>query len=197
MATPSLSGLAHLTATQCLSSASNEIEAVMQNRLLCVFICLLAFPLSAQKVTSGSNVPKCPSGNCTDHSTAPAPMFPSHPVPGKWEVEDFKSTNSSISCAVMKYDVTSSLPILHLLCPGPQIFAPLRVHLTLSFADVKEIPKDMHDMLVDFNRAVRFKSKSGESQAELTLHAKADTQTEKMWVKFTKVNVGIVLPDGK
>ena len=167
----------------------------MQNRLLCVFICLLAFPLSAQNLTSGTDVPKCTSGNCPAPSAAPAPIFPSHPVPGKWEVEDFKSTNSSISCAVMKYDLTSSLPILHLLCPGPQIFAPLRVHLTLSFADVKEIPKDMHDMLVDFNRAVRFKSKAGESQAELTLHAKQDTQTETKWVKFTKVNVGIVLPE--
>jgi hypothetical protein len=82
-----------------------------------------------------------------------------------------------------------------LLCPGPQIFAPLRVHLTLSFADAKEIPKDMHEMLVDFNRAVRFKSKAGDSQAELTLHAKQDTQTETKWVRFTKVNVGIVLPE--
>ena len=80
---------------------------------------------------------------------------------------------------------TQSLPILHLLCPGPQIFAPLRVHLTLSFADAKEIPKDMHNMLVDFNRAVRFKSKAGDSQAELTLHAKQDTQSETKWAKFT------------
>jgi len=69
--------------------------------------------------------------------------------------------------------------------------------LTLTFADIKEIPKDMHNMLVDFNRAVRFKSKSGESQAELTLHAKEDTQTQTKWVKFTKVNVGIVLPENK
>ena len=166
----------------------------MQNRLLC-FICLLAFPLSAQNLTPGTDVPKCPSGNCTDHSAAQAPIFPSYPVPGKWEVADFKSTNSSVSCAIIKYDLTTRLPILHLLCPGPQIFAPLRVHLTLSFADVKEIPKDMHDMLVDFNRAVRFKSRAGESQAELTLHAKQDTQTETKWVKFTKVNVGIVLPE--
>lgn len=97
----------------------------------------------------------------------------------------------------MKYDVTSSLPILHLLCPGPQIFAPLRVHLTLTFADMKEIPKDLRNMLVDFNRAVKFKSKGGDSQAELTLHAREDNQTQTKWVKFTKVNVGIVLPENK
>src|SRR5258707_1206967 len=112
----------------------------MQNRLLCVFICLLAFPLSAQNLTSGPNAAKCPSGGCTDRNAAPALIFPSHPVPGKWEVQDFKGTNASISCAIMKYDLTTSFPILHLLCPGPQIFAPLRVHLTLSFADAKEIP---------------------------------------------------------
>jgi hypothetical protein len=167
----------------------------MHNRLLYVFICLLAFPLSAQNLTSAP-VTSCSNGNCSD-KTAPPPMFPSHPVPGKWEVQDFKSTNNSISCAVMKYDVTTSFPILHLLCPGPQIFAPLRVHLTLSFADIKEIPKDMNNMLVDFSHAVRFKSKPGESQAELTLHAKEDAQTQTKWVKFTKVNVGIVLPEKK
>jgi hypothetical protein len=167
----------------------------MQNGLLFVFICLLAFPLSAQQLNSGDNGQKCPGGNCTNYGVANAATFPSHPVPGKWQVEDFKSTDSSVTCSIMKYDSTTNLPILHLLCPGPEIFAPLRVHLTLSFASVKEIPRDMHDMLVDFNRAVRFKSKSGDSQAELTLHAKEDTQTQTKWVKFTKVNVGIVVPE--
>ena len=167
----------------------------MHNRLLFVFICLLAYPLSAQNLTSGPRVTSC-NGTCSEKTTS-VPVFPSHPVPGKWEVQDFKTTNSTISCAVMKYDVTSSLPILHLLCPGPQIFAPLRVHLTLTFADIKEIPNDMRNMLLDFNRAVRFKSRQGESQAELTLHAKEDTQTQTKWVKFTKVNVGIVLPEDK
>src|SRR5438270_9800790 len=168
----------------------------MHNRLLFLIICLLVIPLSAQNLNPGPNVSQCRNGICSQQ-TASVPSFPAHPVPGKWEVEDFKSTNSSISCAVTKYDVTSSFPILHLLCPGPQIFAPLRVHLTLTFSDIKEIPKDMRNMLVDFNRAVRFKSKPGDSQAELTLRGKEDTQTLTKWVKFTKVNVGIVLPENK
>jgi hypothetical protein len=168
----------------------------MHNRLFLVFICLLAIPLSAQNLTPGPKISTCANGSCTD-ADVPVPNYPSHPVPGKWEAQDFKNSNSSISCSVMKYDFTTSMPILHLLCPGPQIFAPLRVHLTLSFSDIKEIPREMMSMLVDFNRAVRFKSKPGESQAELTLHAKADTQTLTKWVKFTKVNVGIVLPQDK
>jgi hypothetical protein len=168
----------------------------MHNRRLFVLICLLAIPLSAQNLTPGPKVTSCSNGFCPEID-APVTHFPSHPVPGKWEVQDFKSTNSSISCSVMKYDFTTSMPILHLLCPGPQIFAPLRVHLTLTFADIKEIPKEMLGMLVDFNRAVRFKSKAGETQAELTLRAKEDTQTQTKWVKFTKVNVGIVLPQDK
>lgn len=168
----------------------------MHNRLLCFIICLLAYPLSAQHLNPAPDLPSCPNGSCTEKTT-PVPVFPSHPAPGQWEVQDFKTSNSSISCSVMKYDVTSSLPILHLLCPGPQIFAPLRVHLTLTFADMKEIPKDLHNMLVDFNRAVKFKSKGGDSQAELTLHAREDTQAQTKWVKFTKVNVGIVLPENK
>jgi hypothetical protein len=168
----------------------------MHARMLFGFVCLLAFPLSAQNLTSATNVPNCPNGSCTQQKATP-PIFPSHPVPGKWEVQDFKASNSSITCSVIKYDVTSSMPILHLLCPGPQIFAPLRVHLTLTFADIKEIPNDMRNMLVDFSKAVKFKAKKGESQAELTLHAKEDTQMQTKWVKFTKVNVGIVLPEEK
>jgi hypothetical protein len=89
------------------------------------------------------------------------------------------------------------MPILHLLCPGPEIFAPLRVHLTLSFADVKEIPQDLHNMLVDLSHAAKFRAKHGESQAELSLHAKEDPQVQTKWVKFTKVNIGIVLPEEK
>jgi hypothetical protein len=185
-----------LTANLNVGISSNDTEAVMHYRMLSFFICLLAIPLSAQNLTSSSDVPKCPRGVCSQES-APPPIFPSHPVPGKWEVQDFKTTNTSISCAVTKYDVTSSMPILHLLCPGPQIFAPLRVHLTLSFADVKEIPQDLHNMLVDLSRAVKFRAKHGESQAELSLHAKEDPQVQTKWVKFTKVNVGIVLPEEK
>jgi len=99
-----------------------------------------------------------------------------------------------VSCAVVKYDSTLALPTLHLLCPGPEIFAPLRVHLALTWKNVSEIPLVMKSMLVDMSRSVKFKSKPGDSRAELTLQNSQRTQSMKQWISFSDVNVGLVLP---
>lgn len=125
-----------------------------------------------------------------------SPSLPTEPAKGKWEVEDFKPTDASISCSVVQYDTSQPKPILHLLCPGPQIFAPLRVHLALTWKEATEVPVMMKNMLVDLNSLVKFKSKPGDSKAELTLHNPQDTESLKRWVSFTRVNVGLVLnPD--
>lgn len=138
----------------------------------------------------------CPSGNCiNENNFAAAPSLPSVPVKGKWEVEDFKNSDASVSCSVVKYDSTLARPILHLICPGPDVFAPLRVHLSLSWKQVSEIPAIMRSMLVDVSRSVKFKSKLGESRAELTLQdPQATARATKEWITFTDVNVGLVVP---
>jgi hypothetical protein len=137
----------------------------------------------------------CPGVHCADaNNFAEATSLTSVPVRGKWEVQDFKPSDASVSCAVVKYDSTVTRPTLHLLCPGPNIFAPLRVHLALTWKDVSEVPIVMKNMLVDMSRSVRFKSKPGNSKAELTLRNPQDTHSTKEWVTFTDVNVGLVLP---
>lgn len=127
---------------------------------------------------------------------AASPSLPRHALNGKWEVEEFKPTDASVTCSVVQYDTSQPKPILHLLCPGPQIFAPLRVHLALTWKEVAEVPSAMRNMLVDLNSLVKFKSKPGNSKAELTLHNPQDTESLKEWVSFTRINVGLVLnPD--
>lgn len=139
----------------------------------------------------------CTSAECkTQNQLASAGSLPSIPSKGKLEVEDFRTTDASISCSVVKYDSTAARPILHLICPERDVFAPLRVHLTLSWKDVAQIPLSMRSMLVDTNRAVRFKSRGiGDSSAELTLQEPNASRSIKQWVKFTDVNVGLVLPN--
>lgn len=145
--------------------------------------------VSGKQMVDHTNQPVCQPGTCT--AAASLPSVPTH---GKWEVQDFKQTNDSISCAVVKYDPTLALPTLHLLCPGPDIFAPLRVHLALTWRDVSEVPSAMKSMLVDTSRSVKFKSKPGDSRAELTFHNFQRTQSRTQWISFTAVNVGLVLP---
>lgn len=172
----------------------------MFSRALTLFaVLLLALPgvgqVSGNKIASQNNQAVCESGNCkADKGLAAAASLPSVPTRGKWEVEDFKPSDDSVSCAVVKYDSTPVLPTLHLLCPGPEIFAPLRVHLALTWKNVSEIPLVMKSMLVDLSRSVKFKSKPGDSRAELTLHNAQSTQSTKQWISFTDVNVGLVLP---
>jgi hypothetical protein len=139
----------------------------------------------------------CNSAECkTQEQLASTGSLPSIPSKGKWQVEDFRTTDASVSCSVAKYDSTAARPILHLICPERDVFAPLRVHLTLSWKDVAQIPLSMRSMLVDTNRAVRFKSRGiGDSSAEITLQDPNAPRSIKQWIKFTDVNVGLVLPD--
>lgn len=165
-------------------------------------ICIFALSLSAQDNNGTANPQQCPAGTaCSNFHADGYPTLATRPEGArptnrKWEIEDFKPVDSSISCAVVKYDLDELMPILHLLCPGPQVFAPLRVHLTLTWKAPSEVPESMQNMLVDAasNSMVRFKSKPGESRVELTLHDAEETQSLKEWVKFTKVNVGLVVP---
>jgi len=162
-------------------------------------VLFLALPgvgqVSGNQLPNLNNQAVCQSGNCTaDGDTTAVASLPSVPTRGKWVVEDFKPSDDSVSCAVVKYDSTLALPTLHLLCPGPEIFAPLRVHLALTWKNVSEIPLVMKSMLVDMSRSVKFKSKPGDSRAELTLQNSQRTQSMKQWISFSDVNVGLVLP---
>ena len=110
-------------------------------------------------------------------------------------MEDFKQTNASVSCAAVSYDPGAARPTVHLLCPEPDIFAPLRVHLALTWKSVNQIPSVMKNMMVDLSRSVKFKSKPGDSKAKLTLYSPQQaSRSVTEWVKFTDVSVGLVLP---
>lgn len=162
---------------------------------------LLLLPLPVLGQTGGKDFntpsvqPQCHSSNCSSgERVSTATSFPSVPVNSKWQVEDFKETNASVSCAVVKYDHEATRPTVHLLCPGPNIFAPLRVHLALTWKSVSQIPSVMKNMLVDVSRAVKFKSKPGDTRAEITFYTPQMTGTRTKWVRFTEVSVGLVLP---
>jgi hypothetical protein len=139
-----------------------------------------------------SNVAPAYSGQ-RNGFTSSTPSLPSQPWHGKWQVEEFKPTDAAVSCSVVQYDLSQPKPILHLLCPGPQIFAPLRVHLALTWKKVTEVPSQMKSMLIDLNRLVKFKSRPGNSKVEITFRAPQTNDPQKEWVSFTSVNVGLVL----
>jgi hypothetical protein len=165
-----------------------------------ILTCVCALVLSSNAQSPGNTTiqTKCPAGAvCTNFNPADRyPTLSTRPQSGTWQIEDFKPIDASITCSVVKYDVDDLMPVLHLLCPGPQVFAPLRVHLTLTWKSATEVPEEIKRMLVDrsSNSLVKFKSRPGESKVELTLHDAADTQSLKEWVRFTKVQVGLVVP---
>src|SRR5689334_4054735 len=138
---------------------------------------------------------QCSGGNCRTFVPADrGTVFPSVPSKGKWETLDFKPGDASVSCGVVKYEIADSKPTLHLLCPAAEIYAPLRVHLALSWADIKDVPEALKGMLVDTASAVKFKSTPGDARAELALHRSQESLLHREWIHFTKVNVALVLP---
>lgn len=151
---------------------------------------------SKQQNNEAADQQPCGTGDCgTGNTLASAPSLPSNnPIRGKWQTEDFTPTDASVSCAVVKYDSTVSRPVLHLLCPGPDVFAPLRVHLTLTWKNENEMPPIMRSMPVDISRSVNFKSRPGFSKVELRFQDPQARRSIKEWVTFTEVNVGLVVP---
>src|SRR5512146_1727618 len=97
----------------------------------------LALPALCQTGANQANTQTaeaCAAGPCINaNNFAAATSLPSVSVKGKWQTQDFKASDASVSCAVVKYESTDTRPTLHLLCPGPDIFAPLRVHLALTW----------------------------------------------------------------
>lgn len=170
----------------------------MLYRSVCIAILLLcSFIASAQSKPAQSSG-QCPAHACNNLAEPDnAPIFPTVPSNGKWETLDFKTEDASVSCTVVKYELAQSRPIVHLLCPDPRIYAPLRVHLALSFTELKQVPQVMKQMLVDVDSAVKFKSTTGDARAQLTLHNASQTHSQKEWIRFTKVNVALVLPAEK
>jgi hypothetical protein len=165
-----------------------------------LILCCASFAAIAQvksnigQYGTGASQPNCSAGGCAANSPAVAPSLPRTPANGKWETEEFKASDASVSCAVVKFDSSMAMPILHLLCPGPDVFAPLRVHLTLTWRNEIEIPDVMRSMVVDTSSAVKFRSKTGDSQAEITFRDPQASDSRKEWITFTNVNVGLVVP---
>ncbi len=152
---------------------------------------LVTFAAHAQNIVDQKG--SCFAPGCADIPvTSNAPVFPTKPTHGKWDIENYKrSTDASVSCVIVKY-VTESKPEVDLLCPGPQIYAPLRVHLALTWAEAKDVPAAMQKLQLDTNAAVRFKSKPGSPMAELTLR-NGNAAARKEWISFNKISVALVL----
>jgi hypothetical protein len=190
-----------LTPNQPLARTSNHnIEAIMFRAVAILSLLFSTLPTTLAQFNNQQNneaagQSPCGTGGCGAGNTlASAPSLPSHPATGKWQTEDFRPTDASVSCAVVKYDSTVSRPVLHLLCPGPDVFAPLRVHLSLTWKNENEMPAIMRSLPVDISRSVNFKSRPGVSRVELRFQDPQARRSIKEWITFTEVNVGLVVP---
>jgi hypothetical protein len=170
-----------------------------------IFVTVLSFLVCCLRIQAQpSPTYHCAAGPCSklvppDRGPI-SPNVPSAAVPsnGKWEVLDFKPGSGSVSCGVVKYEVTDLKPTVHLLCPAQEIYAPIRVHLTLTWKSIEEVPSVLRTMYVDLTQVVKFRSAPGQDpSAELTLEEAQKTHPQKQWIHFSKVNVALVLPAEK
>jgi len=159
-------------------------------RLTCSCLLLFSSACVAQTATSASALASSSLTTTTNATNALPDTADSHSQSGK--AVEFTPSDTSISCSVVRYDKKDAKPVLHLLCPEEQVFAPLRVHLKLSWNDIKEIPSNLEHMLVDIGGLAQFKSKMGNTEVKLRLREQADSHSFTKWIKFTMVTVGLV-----
>jgi hypothetical protein len=168
----------------------------MLHRTVCLASLFIVTALFARaQVKNTQNSESCKGRKCAKFAASDrGPDFPANSSLSNVDPLSYKQGDGPVSCAVVKYDVSGQSPVLHLLCPEPQVYAPLRVHLALSWTEPGEIPQIIKNMAVDPNSLALFRSVPGNTRAELWMHSVQDAQSRKEWVKFTTCKVSLVLP---
>ena len=115
--------------------------------------------------------------------SAPAPHDPWASVP------DYRSVANPLSCSVVKLDKDNNMPVLHLICPARQIFAPLRVYMQLSWNELKEMPQQFDDGPLP----QIVKLRSNHSEVDVQMNVDENGTRRQRWVAFTNlVGLGLV-----
>ncbi len=99
-----------------------------------------------------------------------------------------------VDCAVLQWNEHSSdAPILTLLCPPSQIFAPLRVLVKLTWRDEEQAPVDSEKLLIAPGEKTRLRTRKDRALIQLTVLDNKG-RPRKTWVSFTGVADVALLP---
>ncbi len=97
-----------------------------------------------------------------------------------------------VKCAVVAWNVAPPKPVLTLVCPPEEVFAPLRVYFKLSWAASGEIPSNYLNILAVPKALAKLHWTRTELHVWLPIKGEGGGKIETKWVIFTEV-VGFYL----
>jgi len=118
-------------------------------------------------------------------------LIPCHAQSDPWASvgKGLRQSSKPISCTVMKLDKARAVPILHLLCPAKQVFAPLRVYMQVSWNELKEVPQSVDELALPSVVNMR----SNHSEIDVQMDVDQDGKHSRQWFAFTNlVGLGLV-----
>ncbi len=92
-----------------------------------------------------------------------------------------------IDCTVEEWTPSDTSPVLGLVCPPPQVFSPLRVHLKVSWLKVGDIPKVLHRIVAEPHMPVRIRPTSSTLRVLLRVSKHPEDAGKEEWIGFNSV----------
>ena len=100
-----------------------------------------------------------------------------------------------INCAVLSWEYTPSRPLLTLVCPPEDVFAPLRVYLKLSHSAPKGKARDYQKIAVQPGELTKMRSAETEALIWLKVQEDGKAKPTAQWMPFDEI-VKVGLFDG-
>jgi hypothetical protein len=90
-----------------------------------------------------------------------------------------------VTCSVVEWDGASSKPALTVLCPPPEVFAPLHVYLKLSWLKPEEVPAHAGTIHAPAKTLTKLRTNKSAVWVWLAVEEKHDAPVRGKWVAFT------------
>ncbi len=99
---------------------------------------------------------------------------------------------AEIKCAIVEWNPDASTPKLTLVCPPSEVFAPLRVYLSLSWEKPEQVPRDYRKIIASPKTPTKMRSSRKGVFVWLKVQRNHEDEPPVRWVSFNYL-VGIGL----
>ncbi|HMD86023.1 MAG TPA: hypothetical protein VKO18_15120 [Terriglobia bacterium] len=102
--------------------------------------------------------------------------------------------SSEIKCSIVEWVDSPPKPELTVVCPPPEIFAPLRVFLKFSWVDSKDVPKDAAKVVAKPRAETKIQLGKANIKVFLKISKDADDSAKEKWVAFNALQAFAIVP---
>jgi hypothetical protein len=102
--------------------------------------------------------------------------------------------SSEIKCSIVEWADNPPKPELTVVCPPPEIFAPLRVFLKFSWVDAKDVPKDAAKVVAKPRAETKIQLGKANIKVFLKFAKDADDSAKEKWVAFNALQAFAIVP---